>query len=261
MDYAAKIAALLKKAESTTPEEAELLIAKAQELMSTYAIDEAMLAHARGQKTERIVEEKIEYHSTYSRAQFHIGAAIARNNGCNVMVSKGKDLMRTTLWVIGFERDVERVRLLNSSLLIQSTAAMNEWWMRREDVPSNQRERFKLRREFLFSFADGLSRKLRLAREHGRTVATKMEANRSNVEYASAADSVELVLADKRTRLKHWMNEQYGEGAIKMARAARFARGDFDASINGRVAGEHADTTTPKPRTQVGRGAPKRLSA
>ena len=37
--YAEKIAKLLAKAESTTPAEAELLLEKAQSLMSQYAVD------------------------------------------------------------------------------------------------------------------------------------------------------------------------------------------------------------------------------
>lgn len=248
MDYAVKIAGLLKKAETTTPEEAELLVAKAQELMAMYAIDEAMLEHARSKKTDPIVEETIDYHSTYSRAMFDIGAAIARANDCKVLIRKGKDLMHTTLYIIGFKSDVEAVKLLNASLQIQAVASMNEWWKNRDYIPSNAREKFKLRREFLFSFAAGLQRKLRIAREAGRTQATQNEVHRAGVSGEQAADNVQMVLQTKDVRLHRYMEENYGGGRIRKGRRSNFARGDGDSSHAGYQAGQNANTTKPTPR-------------
>src|SRR5215831_9905788 len=61
-DWARKIDAMLRKAESTNhPEEADAFIRSAQALMTKYAIDEAMLESARrakGEGRDEIVEEE-----------------------------------------------------------------------------------------------------------------------------------------------------------------------------------------------------------
>lgn len=237
--YADKIAKLLRKAESTTPAEAEALLAKAQELATTYAIDQAMIDAASGNPlTQKIVEDKIEYHSVYSRAMFRIGATIAKNNDCNVMVTNGKDLMRTTLWVIGFEQDVERVKLLNASLQIQAQRAMTAWYAEHEVTGMTQREKFKHRRQFLFSFATGLDMQLRLAAEHGRTVATGHESKRTGT---NAADSVALVLRNRKARVQEWQNEQHPN--LRTVRSS-FRSGSREAAAAGRQAGQHANAST-----------------
>lgn len=251
--YADKIAKLLHKAEKAgTTEEADAFLSKAQELMVTYAIDEAMLARAREGHVEEIVRDEILYHSTYSRAQFQIGATIARANDCQVLVRKGKDLMRTTLYLIGFKNDVERVNVLNASVQIQAMQAMNNWWCELERAPTNQREKFKLRREFLFSFAVGLQRKLALAKERGRTQATLNEQQRSNLTPDEAVESVALVLMDKQTRVRRFMDEYYG-GNIKKGRATRFAGGNLEAVTAGARAGQNANTDMTLSRKELSR--------
>ena len=77
--YADKIAKLLAKAESTTPEEAESLVAKAQELMTAYAVSEAMIDSVRGIERDEIGQD--EYVGIFRAAVADIGRAVARANG------------------------------------------------------------------------------------------------------------------------------------------------------------------------------------
>lgn len=241
--YATTIAKLLRKAESTTPEEADALLAKAQELMTTYAIDEALLARARGENLitrEEVTEEVIRYHSVYSRAQFGIGAAIARHNECQVMVEKGKDLMRTNLWLVGFPSDIERVKLLNASVQIQAMVAMNEWYNETPGMEGlSQREKFKQRRQFLFSFGTGVQTKLSLARTAGQREASRHEAERANVSFEKASESVELVLADKKSLIQDHMDRVYGDNLRKSR--SNFRGGSKAAADAGRQAGLQAE--------------------
>jgi hypothetical protein len=241
--YADKIAKLLRKAESTSPEEAEALLAKAQELATEHAISEAMIARfeAGTQVQHKVIEVRIEYHSVYSRAQFQIGAAIAHNNDCKPLVSKGKDLMRTTLFVIGHDDDVKRVQMLNESIQIQAMRALTAWYAEHEWPALSQREKFKHRRQFLLSFAQGLDRQLRLAYESGRTRATASYVDRTNADTQAAVDSVELVLRDKRENVNEYLEQQYG-GQLRRSKG-RLRGGSEAAHQAGLAAGMHANVS------------------
>lgn len=251
--YADKIAKLLRKAEDPNiPQpEAEAFFMKAQELMREYAIDEAMLASARGIELtpENVVEEQIHYHSTYSRAQFEIGAAIARANDCKVLVTRGKDLMRTTLWIVGLESDVARVKMLNSSIQIQSMASLTRWWAT-QDVPSyyTQRDKFKMRRTFLFGYAKGLAHKLALANERARSTATQHEMHRRQIEPGEAVQSVELVLRDRKRLVMDYYDEKYGG---LRGKGVRYNGGGEGARMAGVEAGRNANVSSdPQVRRQ-----------
>src|SRR4026208_2027649 len=83
--YAEKIAALLRKAESTTPEEAELLVEKAQQLMTQYAISEAMLDAARGVERDEIDQTPIKMTGVFREAIGELLWAIAASNNCRAV--------------------------------------------------------------------------------------------------------------------------------------------------------------------------------
>src|SRR5437868_13324419 len=90
--WADKIAALLRKAESTTPEEAELLMAKAQELMAKYAIDEAMLNAARGvkdRKADPIMWDEFVTVGIYRHALYMIDYYVLLVFGCKPIELSG----------------------------------------------------------------------------------------------------------------------------------------------------------------------------
>lgn len=261
--YADKIAKLLRKAESTQhPAEAELLMAKAQELMVTYAIDEEMLARIGGeQRKERdvIVEESIEYTGLFRDALRDIGSAIARANDCRILVSswprydrdektsKTMKVKVARLHVIGFSADVRRVHMLNASLQIQATTAQLTWWRAEDRSHYSRQDAWQSRRTFLFGFANGLNQKLQEARRVGEAAAVKNQEARGD---AAASDSVALVLRDKRTAVNDWIDTKYGNSLRNVSRNYKHGSG-YGA---GQAAGRNADTGN-----RMGGGARKEL--
>ena len=115
-----KVTSLLAKAESTTfPGEAEALTAKAQQLMTRYAIDRAQLEAGRG--AEPVAGgRRVAVDDPYARARFLLLAAVADANRCRTVW--------TSAWgfatVFGDEGDLDAVEMLYTSLLVQATRAM-----------------------------------------------------------------------------------------------------------------------------------------
>lgn len=93
-----KVMGLLAKAESTTPEEAEALLAKATELMVRHEIDEAMLASAQGRLVDEVIEKKITFKGTYALPQRDLMFAIGRAQGFKLLQG-GYDSIKTGTWV------------------------------------------------------------------------------------------------------------------------------------------------------------------
>lgn len=245
--YAERIAKLLRKAESTTPEEAEALVEKAQHLMTLYAIDEQMLAKARGEKVrEEIVKGFIRYHGAYRMALFDVGAAVARNNNCRHLIYKQN---HTTPWydeltIIGFESDVARVKLLEASLQVQLASALQTWW---KAYPGKQhltsREKYTERRDFMFAFAGIVNQRLSEAVREAKKQATANEAARSDVTTEVAEKGVALVLADRKQRVDDWMDEKYGKKLRTVSR--NYSNGIGTGYMAGRAAGQKANLSNP----------------
>lgn len=252
--YAARIAKLLRKAESTTPEEAEALVAKAQELMTAYAVDEAMIANAHGESMpEEIVEETIEYTGIFQAALMQIGYNIVRSNNCRGLSQtfpafKPSGRPKTSvLYVIGFKRDVDRVRMLDSSVQVQAASALNVWWKRQNKSWMSGMEKFKARREFLLGFASGLASRLEEARKQGEAEAIKNEADRMGGGFGSgvqaeAAQTVTLVLRTRKEQVNDWVDSKYGD-TIRTTRR-RYSSGGAGARSAGHAAGRSANTGT-----------------
>ncbi len=116
----AKVRALLAKAESTQfPEEAEALSAKAQELMSRYALHQAVLDHDRGRRPVATAR-RLWMDAPYAGAKAHLVHAVAGANRC-------RSVWREALGVVtllGAETDLDVVELLTTSLLVQANRAM-----------------------------------------------------------------------------------------------------------------------------------------
>lgn len=250
--YADKIAKLLAKAESTTPEEAELLFTKAAELMEKYAIDEAMIDAARGIERDVIVKETLKYEGTYRHATAMIGWSICRASGCRGVYYDDGQSLTYTLTIVGFQSDVNRVKLLNSSLQIQCAKAQRAW--AKEGIKSwmDRGMKFKTRRDFIFGFAEGVSVKLQAAHREGRRVATAGEAERTNTTEAQASDSVQLVLRSRKERVDEWMDSEYG--ALR-SKSVNYSRGGAGARNGGFAAGRASDVgqTSVGGRKMVGR--------
>jgi len=239
--YAKKIAALLAKAESTTPEEAELLTEKAQQLMAQYAIEQALVDEALGnERREEIVRKTVEYKSSYHHGLFELGSAIGTANDCRVLLVRDKNY--TKLVLIGFESDVDRAIMLDASLQIQMQVALRAA-ARRGEVRSEHwmtaMDKFKERREFMFGFATGVARRLDRAKLAGREDYLERVVA-AGADRDETSSGMELVVRSRRDRVDDWVDQKYGE--IRTIRGGVSAGGSYGAHDAGHRAGLNADT-------------------
>ena len=116
----ARVRALLAKAESTEfPDEAEALSAKAQELMSRYALHQAVLEHDDG-RAPVASGRRIWLDAPYTDAKALLVQEVAEANRVR-MVWAGQLGFAT---VVGLAADLDAVELLTTSLLVQASRAM-----------------------------------------------------------------------------------------------------------------------------------------
>lgn len=235
--FAEKIASLLRKAESTTPEEAELLIEKAQTLMMKYAIEQTMIDAMAGKEREDIVEKTIKYKSSYHHGLFAIGYGIAQAQSCRVLMTRYKN--QTDMHVIGFESDVERAIMLDSSLQIQAQAALRAA-IRSNDVLiaswMTAMQKFAERRQFLLSYAAGVITRLERANQIARdeVIDEAIKAGQPDV-----APGMELMLRSRKDRVNDWVDQHYGK--LTKSRA-KLRGGSGQTRRAGYSAGLNADT-------------------
>jgi hypothetical protein len=116
-----RILALLAKAESTEfAPEAEALTAKAQELMTRYAIDHAVLAGGRSAGGEAPVARRVLIHDPYAKGKSSLLAHVAEANRCRAIWFAEAGFSQ----VVGFPTDVSLTELLFTSLVAQCSTAM-----------------------------------------------------------------------------------------------------------------------------------------
>ncbi|WP_191247970.1 DUF2786 domain-containing protein [Amycolatopsis deserti] len=114
----ARIRALLAKAESTSfPEEAEALSAKAQQLMSRYSFERALVEEpaARAGSARRFWLEQ-----PYLGPKSSLVTAVATANRCRAAFYAKLGFVA----LVGHEVDLDLVELLSTSLLVQANEAM-----------------------------------------------------------------------------------------------------------------------------------------
>jgi hypothetical protein len=181
-----KVTSLLAKAESTNfPDEAEALTAKAQELMTRHAIDQAHLDAQRGD-TPRVGGRRVGIDDPYAGARFLLLSAVAGANRCRAVWTK-------QWWfstVFGDEGDLDAVELLYTSLLVQATRAMVAE-PRPSSVTAGGTRSF--RQSFLVAFAGRIGERLAEAAE----AVTAEEATRSTALvplFAARREAAELAL-------------------------------------------------------------------
>ena len=117
-----KIRALLAKAESTEfPAEAEAFTAKAQDLMTHHAIDEALLADQTGESIE-VQGIRVLIHHPYGLEKASLLDVIARANRTRAIWSD----FASCVTLVGVPTDVAQVDMLFTSTLVQATRAMTQ---------------------------------------------------------------------------------------------------------------------------------------
>lgn len=121
-----RVRALLRKAESTPfGPEADALTAKAQDLLTRYAIDEALLTggtHHGGDATGGAapVVRRIVVSGPYARGRAGLLGAVASANRCAVVW----DAQASTAMAVGFDTDLEATEVVWRSLVAQAELAV-----------------------------------------------------------------------------------------------------------------------------------------
>lgn len=155
----ARIRALLAKAESTEfAAEAEVFTAKAQDLMTRHAIDEALVREQAG--TDIAVHgRRILVDSPYALDKAALLNQVAAANRVQAVWND----FAASMTVVGVRTDVEQVEMLFTSLLIQATRAMTE--AGRAPSASRVNRSSSFRRAFLTGYAVRIGQRLTKASE------------------------------------------------------------------------------------------------
>lgn len=214
-----RVEALLAKAESTEyPEEAEALLAKAQELMARHAIDEAMLTAAGRRDAATITIEVIDVAAPYASAKSSLLGAVAHANTCRVVMTAAGGGGRTCQ-VVGHPDDLDATTTLYAALVMHATRAMLA-----ADLPFGDTPR-RFRHSFLLAFAGRVGERLRAARRDAVDDARRGEAG----------SGVDVVLADRAAEVDRAFRQ-----AFPHTRSARASSSSRAGHLSGRRAADSA---------------------
>ena len=226
-----RIAALLRKAETTTPEEAQALTEKAVQLMQKYGITQAMLNARRTGDSERIERIHIPLKGIYAMGYMSMMNSIAlAYGGVKTYYTQWRqsDVVFT---ITGFESDVAQLKILLASLQLQAVVATDTWWKSNENRSvrdyATAMEKFKARRTFIKAFGSGAAERISRAR---RVVVRDAERE---------TPGAELVLLDRMKAIEAFLAEK--EPKLKKSKS-REKHGGFKASSAGYRAGRNANT-------------------
>lgn len=193
-----KIALLLAKAESTTPEEAEALTEAAEKLMVRHGITQAMIdaRRATSSEPEEIVVQTLRFTGDHCRGMHDMAVEVAFAFGTVRLMSSGRARAWQRLDIIGYESDVEQINLLITSLQLQAAVAMRSWLKGdRRHQSLTQAERRRAKHSFLLGFGLG-------ARER---------ISRATQEVVSETPGSELALRDRKSVVDEWVDGFYGK--------------------------------------------------
>lgn len=166
----ARVRALLAKAESTDfPDEADAFFAKAQELMSRYSLERAVL-YARdddGASPVHTGGRRIWLDNPYLSAKSMLVGTVASANRCRAVFDSGLGFVT----VLGERTDVEIVEVLTTSLLVQASRAMVA--AGRQVGRGGQSRTKSFRQSFLVSYAQRIGERLAQASERAESEITE----------------------------------------------------------------------------------------
>lgn len=198
-----KIRALLAKAESTEfPDEAEALSARAQELMTKYRIDHALLAAQSGKK-DKPIGRRLPVDNPYESPKVTLLHVVAMANRCKSIWQKHIGMST----VVGFESDLDAVELLFTSLLVQASAAMLREGAKRDAYGRSRTRAF--RQSFLVAYAHRIGERLTQATDHAEHEAV-----------AESGPSLLPVLAARHQAVDDTVDEMFS-GGLTYAQGAR----------------------------------------
>ncbi|MFC7422611.1 DUF2786 domain-containing protein [Nocardia tengchongensis] len=165
-----RVRGLLAKAESTSfPEEAETLSAKAQELMTKYALDR-VLVDADASVPDLPGARRIWLETPYVDAKALLVNVVAGANRSRAIVASAWGFVT----IVGDEADLEAIEVLTTSLLVQATRAMIASGDR--DARGDEARSRTFRKSFLVAYAARIGE--RLAAATAATIAESAEPER-----------------------------------------------------------------------------------
>ncbi len=153
-----RVRGLLAKAEATDfPDEAEVFTAKAQELITRYAIDTALLARHSPAAALGTDGRRVHLQAPYLKEKMQLLTEISEVNGVRAVWADTHAIAT----VVGLPDDLERVELLFTSLLVQATRAMTG----ADTGGAHPQGVAAFRRGFLMGYAVRIGQRLRTARD------------------------------------------------------------------------------------------------
>lgn len=214
-----RVRALLAQAESTTFDaEAEAFTAKAQELMTRYAIDAAMLS-TDTHRSDRPTTIRITIDDPYVGAKSLLLQCVAQHSRCRAVFHQRYALSS----VIGLAHDLTATEMLFTSLLVQAQTAVRAT---AAAGPAGSRARSRaFRSAFLISYAHRVAERLA---EINAAVVAEVEAKTNY--------SIVPVLAARSSAIDAAVDEMFGE------LRSTGVRGAYDAAgwVSGKLAADRA---------------------
>lgn len=181
-----RVRGLLAKAESTSfPEEAETLSAKAQELMTKYALDRVLL-DATTPTPDLPGAQRIWLDTPYTDAKALLVDVVAKANRARAIFASSWGFVT----IVGDEPDLEAVELLTTSLLLQSTRAMIATG--NQDLRTDDARTRPFRKAFLIAYATRIGERLEAAT--ATTIANSPHPERLLPVLASHRQAVDTAL-------------------------------------------------------------------
>ncbi|MGH3500350.1 MAG: DUF2786 domain-containing protein [Nocardioidaceae bacterium] len=151
----ARVRALLAKAESTDfPDEAETLSAKAQELISRYALDRLVAEQGDQGAAPAATVRRVWIDAPYVHAKAMLVNVVAEANGCRTVLSEKLGFST----VLGATDDLDAVEMLATSLLVQADNAMLQHGRQVDRWGSSRTRSF--RKAFLVAYATRIGERL-----------------------------------------------------------------------------------------------------
>lgn len=240
------VRSLLAKAEATPfPEEAEAFNAKAAELMTRYAIEEAALWATRPPQPSDVVEIRIEMPPPFIAQKSLLAAGVAEAHGClSVRLDSGRQGAPALISIVGLATSVSNVEALITSLLVQLAVAMARAdAVRATDIrtPSTASETAAWRRSFIAGFGSSIISRLReqqaAAIANGAPQGAGEGAEGKGVVVGTEAPSTALVLAKRDAHVRSEFNRRF-----PFIRTTRVSMGSSAAGrSSGASAGDRAD--------------------
>lgn len=215
-----RIRALLAKAESTTFEaEATAFTAKAQELMTRHAIDEAMVRDRSGRRGDHPIVIRLPIDPPYADAKSLLLQTVAETGRCRAVLNPTLGLST----VIGFPADVATTEMLFTSLLLQAQTALAD--AARTATAGTRTRSQSYRSAFLLAYTHRIGDRLR---EINEAVYNDVEAEQG--------PSFLPVLRSRSAAVDDFMTARFGEVE------GLPVRGGYDAAgwAGGTVAADNA---------------------